>query len=265
MDNPSDDTERGASLLLDDQIVLVTGAGRGIGRAIALLFAREGASVIVNDINGYHAKNTADEIMLIGGDAYPVVADVSQRNQVCEMFDKAISIYKHIHILVNNVGIQTETPFLELTDQEWDSVLACNLKGTFLCSQEAARAMIRQSGGKIINISSIHESVPRRNIAHYAASKAGIMMLTKVMALELAPYKISAVCIAPGATNTAMNANIIENPHNLSKMCNSIPLSRMADPDEVAQVALFLASKNASYVTGCTYYVDGGLSLGGTL
>jgi NAD(P)-dependent dehydrogenase (short-subunit alcohol dehydrogenase family) len=252
-------------LLLNNQVVLVTGAGRGIGKAIAILFAREGASVIVNDINGHDVKDTADEIMHISGDAYSVVADVSQRNQVREMFDKVISIYKHINILVNSAGIQTETPFLELTDQEWDSVLACNLKGTFLCSQEAARAMIRQSGGKIINISSIHESVPRRNIAHYAASKAGVMMLTKVMAIELAPYNISAVCIAPGVTNTTMNADIIENPHKLSKVCNSIPLSRVADPDEVAQVALFLSSKNASYITGCTYYVDGGLSLGSML
>lgn len=247
---------------LENKISLVTGAGQGIGRAIALAFASECCSVIVNDINPETALSTAREIMAQGGTALPITADVSVRDDVSNMVEEIITNLGRIDILVNNAGIQTETPFMDLSEEEWDSIINVNLKGTFLCSQLVAREMAKQGGGKIINISSVHQVLPRRNIAHYAASKGGVAMLTKVMALELASYKINVTCIAPGAIATAMNTSVLNSPQELAEMNSKIPWRRMAEPGEVAQAAVYLASNDADYVTGSTIYVDGGISLG---
>ena len=256
---------------LKNKVSLVTGAGQGIGKAIALTFANEGSKVVVNDIGSNineetginKAKEVANSIDPSGENAISIEADVSQRNEVRDMIDEVIKNFGRIDILVNNAGVQTETPFIELSDEEWRRIIDTNLQGTFLCSQISAKKMIEQNVcGKIINISSVHQFLPRKYIAHYAASKGGIMMLTKVMALELAEYSINVNCIAPGAIATPMNEGILKDPDKLSETESKIPLGRIGKPEEVAKAALYLASEDANYITGTTIYIDGGLTLG---
>lgn len=247
---------------LKNKVSLVTGAGQGIGKAIALAFASEGSAVAVNDINSETAQATAREITTMGGKTLAIRANVSQKDEVSSLFEELLKNFDRIDILVNNAGVQTETLFLDLSEEEWDRIISVNLKGTFLCSQLAARMMAKQEGGKIINVSSIHQFFPGINIAHYAASKGGIMMLTKVMAQELAKYKINVTCIAPGAVATAMNEAILNSPQRLAEMNSQIPWGRLGEPREIAQVAVFLASDESDYITGTTIYIDGGLTLG---
>ncbi len=249
---------RSLSKRLHGKVSLVTGAGQGIGRAIALAFSKEGAIVFVNDIKPDIASATAKEIQSSGGQAFCVIADVSQREQVEQMFEQV----SKIDILINNAGVQTEAPFPELPEDDWQRIVDVNWKGTYICSQLAVRKMIQQGHGKIINVSSIHEQIPRGGIAHYAVSKGGVMMLTKVMALELAKYGITVNCIAPGAIETPMNQALLDSPERLKSLVAKIPLGRMAKPEEIAHCAVFLASNEADYITGSTVYVDGGLSLG---
>jgi glucose 1-dehydrogenase len=249
-------------LKLKDKISLVTGAGQGIGKAIALTFDEEGSCVVVNDIDLDKATAVAEQINASGGEALPLRADVSQSNEVSTMVAEAIKSFGRIDILVNNAGIQTVSPFLDLSEEEWQRVMDVNLKGTFLCSQMVAREMVKYRKGKIINISSIHQTTPRYNKAHYDASKAGIMMLTKDMALELSTYRINVNCIAPGAIVTPMNKDILDSPERMTEMNSKIPWGRMGQPEEVAKATLFLASDEADYITGATICVDGGSSLG---
>lgn len=249
---------------LKGKVSIVTGAGQGIGKAIAITFAREGSYVVVNDIDLDKAASVAKEIEGFGGKAIAVKADVSQNEEVRDMVAETIRNFGRIEILVNNAGIQTTAPFLELSEEEWCRVIDVNLKGVFLCSQTVAREMIKQEGGKIINISSVHQSVPRYNRAHYDASKAGVAMLTKDMALELAKYNIKVNCIAPGAIATPMNEDILKSPEKMAIIKSMIPLARMGEPEEVAQLALYLASDEADYITGTIVEIDGGLSLGGS-
>lgn len=245
------------------KVSLVTGAGQGIGKAVASAFANEGSTVVVNDIEERMARRVSEDIIARGGRAIAIKADVSKREEVEDMIEKTIRSFKHIDVLVNNAGVQTEIPFLDLSEEEWDTIIDTNLKGTFLCSQLAAKEMVKQGGGKIINISSIHEFFPRRNIAHYAASKGGMAMLAKVMALELARYKINVTAIAPGVVATGMNADLLSSPQKFAEMSSKIPCGRIATPEEVAKVAIYLASQDAEYITGTTIYVDGGFSLSG--
>lgn len=247
---------------LQNKVSLVTGAGQGIGKAIALAFASEGSRVVVNDINPDTAHATAQEIITMGGKSLAIRADVSKKDEVSSMLRELLTNFGRIDILVNNAGIQTETPFLDLSEEEWDRVIDVNLKGAFLCGQLVAREMVKHRGGKIINISSVHQFLPRSNIAHYAASKGGMMMLTKVMAIELAKYKINVTCIAPGAVATAMNEDVLNSPQKLTELNSEIPWGRIAEPREIAQCAVYLASDDASYITGSTIYIDGGFSLG---
>ena len=247
---------------LKDKISLVTGSGQGIGKAIALTFATEGSYVVVNDIDLDKATTVAEEINTSGGKALPIRADVSKSKEVSNMVAEAIRSFDKIDILVNNVGIQTMSPFLNLSEEEWQRVIDLNLKGTFLCSQMVAREMVKNRKGKIINISSIHQSIHRCNKAHYDASKAGIMILTKDMALELSKYKIYLNCISPVTIATPMNKDILDSPERIAEMNSKIPLGRMGQPEEVAQAALFLASDEADYITGATICIDGGSSLG---
>lgn len=247
---------------LQDKISFVTGAGQGIGKAIALTFANEGSCVVVNDIDLDKATAVAEEISASGGKALPLRADVSQSKEVSSMVAETIRSFGRIDVLVNNAGIQTVSPFLDLSEEAWQRVIDVNLKGTFLCSQMVAREMVKYRKGKIINISSIHQTTPRYNKAHYDASKAGIMMLTKDMALELSTYRINVNCIAPGAIATPMNKDILDSPERMAEMNSKIPWGRMGQPEEVAKAALFLASDETDYITGATICIDGGSSLG---
>ncbi len=247
---------------LQDKISLVTGAGQGIGKAIALTFADEGSCVVVNDIDLDKATAVAKQINASGEKALPLRADVSQSKEVSGMVAEVIRSFGRIDVLVNNAGIQTASPFLDLSEEAWQRVIDVNLKGTFLCSQMVAREMVKNRKGKIINISSIHQTTPRYNKAHYDASKAGLMMLTKDMALELSTYRINVNCIAPGAIATPMNKDILDSPERMVEMNSKIPWGRMGTPEEVAQVALFLASDETGYITGASICIDGGSSLG---
>ena len=247
---------------LFNKISLVTGAGKGIGRSIAVTLAKEGSCVVVNDVNLDDANAVAEEIINGGSKAISVKADISQSNEVQRMVENTIKNYGKIDILVNSAGIQTVTPFLELSEEEWQRVIDVNLKGTFLCSQMVAKEMVKHGKGKIINITSIHQSIPRFNKIHYDVSKAGIAMLTKDMALELSKYKINVNSVAPGAIMTPMNEDILASSEKMAEIESKIPWKRMGKPEEVAQAVLYFASDESDYVTGSTINVDGGSSLG---
>jgi glucose 1-dehydrogenase len=247
---------------LDGKIALVTGAGSGIGHAVAKRFAAEGALVCIN-YYGYakQAKRLADELSAGGHEALAIEADVSNREQVQHMVDRTVQHMGGLDILVNNAGVEKSMPFLDLDDETWEKIVSVDLRGAFICSQVAARAMRdSKNGGAIVNISSIHEDFTFPGYTPYCAAKGGLRMLMRNAALELAPYGIRVNNIAPGAVATPINKGTIHDPAKMKILQEIIPEGRMGRPEEVAAVALFLASEEASYVTGATYYVDGGLT-----
>ncbi len=248
---------------LEGRSAIVTGAGSGIGRAIALGFAAEGASVVSADVVTERARATADEIAASGGRARAATADVSKRDQVHAMVETAVSEFGRVDILAAVAGIATVRDFLELPDEEWDEVIAVNLTGQFLCGQEAARRMAQSGGGAIINVTSQVAEVAQPMSAHYQASKAGGKMLTKSMALDLVDYGIRVNALAPGLTDGGDQSWMDTDkgrawrPHR-ERLLDRIPMHRAARPEEMVGAAVFLASDEASYVTGSTIVVDGG-------
>ncbi len=236
-------------------IVLVTGAGHGIGRAIALRFASERAQVIVNDVNAAGVEATVQQIISNGGSAVPGAADVASKEQVDRLFDDVLQRFGTVDVLVNNAGlINVERHFLEADESWWDRVLTVNLKGVFLCSLRAAQVMARRRKGVIINMSSGGASHAHRGMAAYDASKGGIEALTRAMALDLAPYGIRVNALVPGAIDTQGMK-----PEMKQERGTTIPLGRMGEAEELAGPAAFLASDDASYITGHILRVDGGL------
>jgi NAD(P)-dependent dehydrogenase (short-subunit alcohol dehydrogenase family) len=237
------------------KVVIVTGAAHGIGRAIALRFGSEGAQVIVNDVNTAGVEAVVQEIIAQGGMATAGVADVSQKSEVDALFDTVLKRFGTVDVLVNNAGlINVERHFLEGDEAWWDSVLAVNLKGVFLCSLRAAHVMARKHQGVIINMSSGGASHAHRGMAAYDASKGGIEALTRSMALDLAPYGIRVNALIPGSIDTQGM-----DPEVKRERGKTVPLGRMGEPEELAGPAAFLASDDASYITGHIYAVDGGL------
>jgi glucose 1-dehydrogenase len=246
---------------LSGKVALVTGAGSGIGYAIAERFAQAGAAVVVNYL-GYadDARALAHRLQRSGSGAIAVEADVSRRDQVEAMVRQAVERFGKLDVLVNNAGVERSAPFLEIDDGTWDFMIGVDLRGAFLCAQAAARAMRdRGEGGSIVNISSVHEDVPFPGFTPYCAAKGGLRMLMRNAALELGEYRIRVNNVAPGAIATPINKSTLEDPEKVATLQRIVPLERMGNPDEVAQVALFLASDRSSYVTGSTYYVDGGM------
>lgn len=244
---------------LGGKVAVVTGSSRGIGRAIAIKLAKEGASVVVNSRKKESAQKVADEIKRLGRKAIAVEGDVSNPKTAKKLVGAAVKEFGSLDIFVNNAGVISYANFLDLKEEQWDSLMAVDLKGVFMCSQAAARQMIKQGdGGKIINISSIAGFIGFHNLAHYCAAKAGVIELTKQMALELGPYKINVNSIGPGAIKTAMTKQVESDPKQLKEIIARIPLGRMGEPEEIANVAAFFASDEASYVTGETIFVDGG-------
>lgn len=247
---------------LKDKVALVTGASSGIGRAIAERFAAEGAHVAVNYLP--RGSGEADAHAVVAGlatEGMAVAADVSRRAEVERMVADVVGHFGRLDITVCNAGVEIERPFLEVTDEEWERVISVNLYGAFVVSQAAARRMVGQGGGgKLIYTSSVHEDIPFPGYTAYCASKGGLRMMMRNLAIELAPHRINVNNIAPGAIATPINRKVLEDPTEKEKAVSEIPWGRFGRPEEVAAVAAFLASDEAEYVTGSTYYVDGGLT-----
>ena len=252
---------------LQDKVALVTGAGTGIGRATALRFAQEGACVIASDMDEAGVNETVRLIAEAGGKALAVAGSVTARAEVQNMVDAATGTFGRLDIVINNAGITKDGLTVRvkdgevkfMSDEQWDAVLNVNLKGTWLVSQLAAVPMIKQKYGRIVNTASVGA---QGNIgqANYSASKAGVIGLTRTLALEWARFNIAVNCIAPGGVKTRMTAVIPDNI--MAQLIERIPLKRMADPAEIAAVHVFLASDEASYLTGQVLWVDGGLTVG---
>ncbi|OGB94923.1 MAG: hypothetical protein A3G35_15955 [candidate division NC10 bacterium RIFCSPLOWO2_12_FULL_66_18] len=244
---------------LERQVALVTGGSRSIGRAVALAFAREGAAVAVNYVShAEEAESAVREIEKQGRRALAVRADASQRAQVQAMVDEVTTRLGPIDILVNNAGVQKRVFFLELDEADWDWMLGVNLKGYFLVGQAVAARMKARGRGKIINVSSEAAGFPAPRMTAYCVSKAGVAMLTKCMALELAPYGIRVNALAPGLTRTDINRKDLEDDTFLKARLTRIPLGRVMAPEDLVGAAIFLASADSDMMTGMTLQVDGG-------
>ena len=245
---------------LQDRVAIVTGAASGIGRAIAVKMASEGAQVVIDYVGAHSPDDVLQEIADHGGLATAIEADVSDPAQVQRLMDETIGRFGKLNILVNNAGIEHKHPFLEMPLEVWTKVIAVNLTGPWLCSQAAAQRMVSQGqGGRIINISSVHEDLPMPTNAPYCAAKGGLRMLMRTIAVELAPHGITVNNIGPGAIDTPMDAPLKANPEEMNTLLAEIPLHRMGKPEEVAGLATFLASDAAAYITGSTYFIDGGM------
>ncbi|HEX5504784.1 MAG TPA: 3-oxoacyl-ACP reductase family protein [Thermomicrobiales bacterium] len=248
---------------LAGKVALVTGGGRGNGRAIALGLAREGADVAVNYVaHPDAARDAAREIEGLGRRAAAVRANTADAGEVARMVAEVVERFGRVDILVNNAGVLTRTPFLEIGEDEWDRILDVNLKGYFLVGQAVARRMVAQGGGgHIINISSGNQFNASPNLAHYCASKGGVGLLTKTMALELAPHGIRVNAIAPGLIETDMNRHDIARDDFRAARLARIPLRTIGRPEDLVGVAVLLASDDARLITGATFSVDGGSTL----
>ena len=246
---------------LQGKTAVVTGAGTGIGQAIALAFAKEGATVVVDYVgNASVAEETLNKIATIGGKAIGVAADISNHEQVNALIQQTLAAFGKLDIFVNNAGIEKKFAFVDYPLEEWQKIVAVNLTGAFLCSQAAARQMIAQGrGGRIINISSIHEDLAFPLNAPYSATKGGIRMLMRTIAVELAPHQITVNNIGPGAIYTPIDKDVEIDARLNDQILAEIPLGRWGKPEEVAQLAVYLASDDGAYMTGSTHFIDGGM------
>ena len=246
------------------KVSIITGSGQGIGREIALAMAREGAEVVIADWNESRAQEVASEITECDGIAIPVKVDVSDPVQVEAMVRQTLEAFGRIDILVNNAGIGHVKPFLSITLEEWNRVLGINLTGQFLCAQAAARVMLQQGGGRIVNVASISGERGGTGRAAYGAAKAGVILLTKVMAVELASKGITVNAISPGPTETDQVRECHDDATRAAYH-SVLPIKRYAEPSEIANAVLFLASQEASFVHGHILNVDGGFGAAGLI
>jgi len=255
---------------LKGQAALVTGADSGIGRGVALALAQAGAKLVINFAHNHDAAEaTVNEIKAAGGEAFAIQADVSHEDEVKAMFAQMYAQYGTIDILVNNAGLQRDSKFVDMTLEDWNTVININLTGQFLCAREAAREFIRRgvvdglsrAAGKIICMSSVHEVIPWAGHVNYAASKGGINMFMKSIAQELAPHKIRVMGIGPGAIQTPINKAAWDTPEALNNLLTLIPYNRIGVPGDIGKLAAWLASDEADYITGITIFMDGGMTL----
>lgn len=246
---------------LTGKAAIVTGGNSGIGRAIALELAKQGAKVVINYVvNPAAAEEMEKQIVASGGQAIGVKADVSKVVELQAMVDACVKAFGRLDILVNNAGVETRTSVLDTTEEQYDRVLDINLKSAFFATQIAARQMIKQGGGgRIINITSVHEDWPMPGNTAYCLSKGGMRMLTRTAGVELARHNILIVGVGPGAVATPINTATMQDPALLKKLNDAIPVGRMAQPEEIASVVSFLADAGASYMTATTVFADGGL------
>jgi len=247
---------------LQDKVALITGSDSGIGAATAAVFASEGADVVINylhDADG--AAKTRDAVEAAGRKAVVVQADISVEADVTRLFDEAITMFGRVDILMNNAGVDASgAPVAELSTEVWDKAIRTNVYGAFFCCRRFVQLRTAAGGGgKIINVTSVHEDIPNAGGAEYDCSKGAVRNLTRTLALELAPQRINVNNLAPGMVLTPFNQAAIDDPALLDRQVQSIPWKRAAQPGEIARLALFLASSDADYVTGATYVMDGGL------
>jgi len=246
---------------LKDKVAIVTGARRGMGRTHVLALAKEGAKVVVSDISLEGCEKVVDEVKNLGGQAIAVKCDVTKKQEIEKMVKETLDKFGKIDILVNNAGIAEFKAFLEMTEEEWDKTLDINLKGYFLCAQACAKEMAKQKSGAIVNIASVamgQVGIGFPNIAHYCASKGGIVGMTEALAVELAPYNIRVNAVAPGLIETSMIDTVKEDPKGMEAMLARVPMHRVGKPEEVSELVLFLASDKSSYMTGSVVVIDGG-------
>ena len=247
---------------LQNKVAIVTGGNSGIGQAIVLELARQGVAGVVIDYV-VHPEATAElerEIAKLGGQAIGVDADVSKIDDLQRLVDAAVAHFGRLDTMVNNAGVETRTSVLDTTEDQYDKVLEINLKSAFFGTQVAAKQMIKQGeGGRIINITSVHEDWPMPGNTPYCLSKGGMRMLTRTAGVELAPHNILVVGVGPGAVQTPINLSTMEDPTKLKRLNSAIPLGRMARPKEIASVVAFLAGDGASYLTATSIFADGGL------
>lgn len=247
---------------LDNKVAIVTGSATGIGKAIVQQYAQDGAAVVVDYVGpqSEQATQLVDDLCRQGAKALAVAADIAKQSDIQNLVAATVKQFGRLDIMVNNAGIEKRMPFVDIPLELWNKVIAVDLTGAFLCSQEAARQMIKQGqGGRIINISSVHEDLPMPTNVPYCAAKGGLRMMMRTMCVELAPQKITVNNIGPGAIDTPMDADLKANQKLYNELLDEIPLHRMGQPSEVAELAAFLASDEAAYITGSTYFIDGGL------
>jgi glucose 1-dehydrogenase len=249
---------------LKDKVAIVTGGNSGIGKAIALGLARAGAKIVIDYVAHPEATEELERaIAALGDRAVGVEADVSRVEELEKLVNAAVAAFGRLDIMVNNAGVETRTSVLNTTEEQYDTVLAINLKSAFFGTQVAAKQMIRQGGGgRIINITSVHEDWPMPGNTAYCLAKGGMRMLTRTAGVELAPHGILVAGVGPGAVATPINLATMQDPAQLAKLDAAIPLGRMAKPEEVANVVAFLADDAASYVTATTIFADGGIMQG---
>jgi glucose 1-dehydrogenase len=246
---------------LKGKIAIVTGGNSGIGKSIVIELAKQGANVVIDYLIGNQGLDALEkEIVSFGDQALGVQADVSKVSEIQKIINAAVKQFGRVDVMVNNAGVETRTGILDTTEAQYEKVLEVNLKSAFFGTQAAAKQMIKQgSGGRIINITSVHEDWPMPGNIAYCLSKGGMRMLTRTAGVELAKYNILVVGIGPGAVATPINLKTMKDPLLMKKLDTAIPLGRMADPGEIAKVAAFLAGEGASYITATTIFADGGI------
>jgi glucose 1-dehydrogenase len=246
---------------LEGKVAIVTGGNTGIGQAVVVALAAKGAKVVIDYVTNEQATDGLEQkLAALGETAVGVEADVSKIEDLQRMIDTAVSNFGRLDIMVNNAGVETRTSVLDTTEDQYEKVLAINLKSAFFGTQLAAKQMIAQGGGgRIINMTSVHEDWPMPGNTPYCLSKGGMRMLTRTAGVELAPHNICVVGVGPGAVDTPINAQTVADPKALALLNRSIPLGRVAEPEEIASVVAFLASPGASYITATTIFADGGI------
>ena len=245
---------------LKGKVAVVTGGNSGIGAAIVIALAQQGANVVIDYIAHPEATDELEkQVLALGDQAIGVKADVSKVEDLQMLVDTAVEKLGRLDIMINNAGVETRTSILDTTEEQYEKVLEINLKSAFFGTQIAAKQMMKQGGGRIINITSVHEDWPMPGNIAYCLSKGGIRMLTRTAGVELAKHNISVVGLAPGAVATPINLSTMKEPKLMNKLNAAIPLGRMAKPEEISSVVAFLASDQASYMTATTVFVDGGM------